>query len=160
MCDCCARCLNKQTPADMPPFISWEAAQLLLPILLCGLLAVCVQACSAPAPGAGSTSHQRAGGDTAAARQARDDAMHDRWVVLFYNNWMGTKWRANRLLQHVGWHDTLQPALAWSLNSPLAMHDRWAVLFSSLDYMAQAATSCWQLTAAGWPALCIAQSFA
>ena len=77
---CCDRWLNKQSPADTPFIISWEAAQLLLPILLCGLLAVCVQACSGSTPSANSAAQQRDGGDTAAARQARDDALHDRWA--------------------------------------------------------------------------------
>ena len=31
---------------DMLSLVSWDSAQLLLPMLLCGLLAVCVQACS------------------------------------------------------------------------------------------------------------------
>ncbi len=58
----------------MPSLISWESVQLLLPMLLCGLLAVCVQACSGSTsadarPGAQHRHSQPA----AAAQQAGDD---------------------------------------------------------------------------------------
>ncbi|KAL0042325.1 hypothetical protein WJX77_009183 [Trebouxia sp. C0004] len=69
-----ARWLRQQLLVDMPSLVSWESAQLLLPMLLCGLLAVCVQACS------GSTSadatpgaRRRHSRPSAAAQQAGDD---------------------------------------------------------------------------------------
>ncbi|DBA85275.1 TPA: DnaJ subfamily C member 16 [Trebouxia sp. C0005] len=69
-----ARWLRQQLPVDMSSLVSWESAQLLLPMLLCGLLAVCVQACSGPTsadarPGA-QRRHSR---PAAAAQQAGDD---------------------------------------------------------------------------------------
>lgn len=70
--------MREQLPAQLPSWVTWETAQLALPILLCALLALCAQACAGPerqqTPSASQQQRQR----TARAQRADDDDAHDR----------------------------------------------------------------------------------
>lgn len=80
----CCSWIGQQLPVDMSSLMSWETAQLVLPLLMCGLLAVCMQLCSRATSSDGRPCVQHQASRAAAARQARDDDMHDRSDHLPY----------------------------------------------------------------------------
>lgn len=86
-----ARWLLQQLPMDMLSLVSWDSAQLLLPMLLCGLLAVCVQACSGSTSADARPGAQRRHSRPAAAVQrvgddgdGDDDDAQDRFLKTLW----------------------------------------------------------------------------
>ena len=74
------RWAGRQMPVQLTSLLTWENGQLLLPLLVCGLVALFAQACSAGPADSNESARQRRSRAVALQQGEEDEEAHDRCV--------------------------------------------------------------------------------